>query len=428
MFTKLLATATVISIAAVSPVFAQSTPSVGKVITRDTPVVRSDLEACTLLRPSASTGRQWHTVAPGETLFGIAQKYYGVFWPYEELRKNNNREFDYYKDVPNGGMTKIGDDYLIRPGQRIPIPPMNAIINIAGPRVPYRPLGQFESAPLSIRGSGTLFPIGVAASICYVNASLLAIPAGPQFKGDVLVDGEGTRAGLRRLCGGDADVATASDRFTEAETRALCPTGTALLEFTVARDAVVVVISRKNAMAKGQERLSVKSADICRVFEANDLRAQRHIPTLNSGTARFFGRELCKDEGLLDRLDGNADPSVHRSEDYEKVAATISADAIAIGIVGFAFYARYAAELTLLAPDGVEPSAKNVNLGLYPLTRSLFLYATPNSIAKPHVFNWVNFTVSGMATMLEKIAFFPVAETVREASEALLRKVPQSGR
>src|SRR5262249_47833022 len=153
----------------------------------------------------------------------------------------------------------------------------------------------------------------------------------------------------------------------------------------------------------------------------------RYLQTLESGTAQVFGK-FCGVQDLLDQATpanvdyGNGN---NRTEDYDAIARRVVDDPIGIAVIPFAFYEKYAAGLVVLAPDGARPSFQTVNNKSYPLSRDLFLYSTVAILARPEVFNLINFAVASTNTMLEDIHYFPATIRMRRDSEDLLRRVPR---
>jgi ABC-type phosphate transport system substrate-binding protein len=405
------------------PAKGQPDMPVGTYVGPNVPLAPRDLDPCVLMRPLGATGvmGSFHTVSSGESLTSIALKYYGASWAIEALRENNNRLLSY--SGHDSGMQIIGDDYMIHPNQRIPLLATGTVTIEALAKVPYRPLGGARTEPLVISGSGTLYPVAIAISTCYSNAGRVSIPGVPDYQGTILVQGEGTFYGMRRFCGGDAHIVTASDRIPLQDWRdAGCPVDGQIIEFVVARDAVVVVASRKNANLSnvGRSRAMGRS-DICNLFRNGGPNINLYLPTTDSGTSRFVGRELCGDPNLL----ASADAKV-RTEAYDTLATDVAGDPQGIAVVGYAFYMNHANELVMLAPDGIDVDFDTIRNGKYPLVRDLYLYSSPAILARPEVFDWMNFAVASVSTTLERIAYFPVVAAGRRQSEALLRKVPAS--
>ncbi len=98
------------------------------------------------------------------------------------------------------------------------------------------------------------------------------------------------------------------------------------------------------------------------------------------------------------------------SEDDAKLADAISGNPYAIGFFGYAYYQAGADELRVLAVDGVEPTADDVESGDYGLSRPLFLYSSPEIMRqKPQVAEFINFYLSHVTDEIENVGYFPLS-------------------
>jgi phosphate transport system substrate-binding protein len=258
-----------------------------------------------------------------------------------------------------------------------------------------------------------------------VHARLVGIQGVPQFRGELRIEGQGTFAGVRQFCGNEAQIVTASDQLHRQEwTGAGCAASLDIREFKIAQDAVVIVANRRNpAFPNATASQSMSRTDICNLFRPGAPPTwKRYLPTPDSGTGRFISRKLCGNDDLLAGAD-----AVQRTEDYGWLAQAIGRDPAGVGVLPYDIYAKFSGDLMILMPDGVEPSFENIRLGRYPLVRDLYVYSSMDLLrSRPDVFNWVNFAVSSVATMLEATKFFPVSSGVRRASEGILHSVPSS--
>jgi len=96
------------------------------------------------------------------------------------------------------------------------------------------------------------------------------------------------------------------------------------------------------------------------------------------------------------------------SEDDMDLVDGIAANPNAIGFFGYAYYQDNADELTLLAVEGVQPTAQTAATGQYPMTRPLYLYAAAETLAdKPQLAAFVNYYLTGVNDQISGVGYFP---------------------
>ena len=73
--------------------------------------------------------------------------------------------------------------------------------------------------------------------------------------------------------------------------------------------------------------------------------------------------------------------------------------------------------LNILAIDGVEASAENVDNASYPLARPLFVYSTSSiMIEKPQVADFLNFYLTYVNEEIEDVGYFPASSEALDQS------------
>jgi ABC-type phosphate transport system substrate-binding protein len=229
-----------------------------------------------------------------------------------------------------------------------------------------------QDSNFNLPGSGTVYPLLLTAVRCYVWADVFGPVAAYKGQNTILVSGCGTDCGRSLYCNRAVDIFTASDYLSET-----C-NSRSTVEFPIAKDAVVLVINRNHPYIEIRgSTVNLPAGQACTLLESENpfpsvsFRANRYLPTLNSGTARFVGRRLCGDETAL--LSLKVSPQDRRTEDYETGAASISNDPIGVGILPFRFYSRHRDRLVAIGiddisvekrdQDGIKPNVDKIKPG-----------------------------------------------------------------
>jgi phosphate transport system substrate-binding protein len=105
------------------------------------------------------------------------------------------------------------------------------------------------------------------------------------------------------------------------------------------------------------------------------------------------------------------------SEDDNVLVQGVEGSPFAIGYFGYAYYQENADRLTVLAVDGVAPSAETVDGGTYSLARPLFLYTTAEILQeKPQVAAFIYFYLTRVNEVIDEVGYFPAAQDALDAS------------
>ena len=142
---------------------------------------------------------------------------------------------------------------------------------------------------------------------------------------------------------------------------------------------------------------------------------QRFIPGTDSGTFDYFAEEV---------FENNAEPllaasNLQLSEDDNILVQGIKGSPYAIGFFGYAYYAENEDALHILAIEGVEATAANVDNGTYPLARPLFIYSDAKIMReKPQVAAFIDFYLSYVNEEVVGVGYFPANEDVIQKGRA----------
>jgi phosphate transport system permease protein len=105
------------------------------------------------------------------------------------------------------------------------------------------------------------------------------------------------------------------------------------------------------------------------------------------------------------------------SEDDNDLVNGIQGNPNAVGFFGYAYYQKNSDQLKTVAIEGVTPSQETANDGSYHYARPLFIYAAAETIQKkPDVSAFVNYYLTHLDEVIEKVGYFPSTE--QELSEA----------
>ena len=261
------------------------------------------------------------------------------------------------------------------------------------------------SGSLNIKGSDTMVNLTQAWAETYMKAHSSA---------DIAVTGGGSGTGIAALINHSTDLAMASRDVKDSEKTDIEKGGSALKEFTAARDAVVVGVNPANPV----KSLTIDQlADIytAKVTDWSQVGGKPgKIVALSrdrsSGTHVFF------QEHVVQRLGKDKEaqyaPSILLLPSSKAIVDEVAKNPNAIGYFGLGYQdpAKTTA-LEVAAKKGdkaVSPSSETVLSGAYPISRPLHFYVAgePTGLAK----EFLDFTLSADGQKLvEEQGFVPVS-------------------
>lgn len=255
------------------------------------------------------------------------------------------------------------------------------------------------------KGSDTLVNLALAWAEAYM-------PAHPEIS--ISVTGGGTGTGIAALLNGTVDIANASRQIKAEEYTAAQAAGIFPVEFTVARDAIAVVVNRANPITQLtlQQISDIYTGKITNWRQVGGL--DRPIVLLsresNSGTYVYFLEQVIR---LGKKSDLLFSPDTLLMPSSEGISAEVRQNPNAIGYDGLGYVTADQKMIALARdPHGpyVLPAIATVNDGSYPVSRPLYMYIAgePAGTIRAYL-DWV---LGDGQELVSKLGFVPL-ETYR---------------
>src|SRR3990172_398477 len=289
------------------------------------------------------------------------------------------------------------------------------------------PMAMYEPAAVTgdiiAAGSSTVFPLSEAVAELFRDEG---------YGGNLTIDSIGSGAGLESFCKtGETDIANTSRAIKDSEVESCRAIGREPLAIRVGTEGLAVVVNTQNDFLTEitQEQLAMAFstaetwADVDAAWPNEPI--LRFSPGTDSGTFDYF-IEVVMDPMYV--VDATADAgkgeeallnasNLQLSEDDNVLVQGVEGSPFAIGYFDYAYYQENADRLTVLAVDGVTPSAETVDSGQYPLARPLFLYTTAEIMQeKPQVAAFVYFYLTRVNEVIDEVGYFPAAQDALDAS------------
>jgi len=231
----------------------------------------------------------------------------------------------------------------------------------------------------------------------------------------ISVTGGGSGTGIAALINGTVDIANASREIKPEEVERARANGVTPVEFTVARDAIAIVVHPSNPVD------SLTLEQISRIYTGRITNwrevggEDRPIVLLsresNSGTYVYFLENVVRmgnpnDESLFS-------PDTLLMPSSEGISAEVRQNPNAIGYDGLGYVTPDQKVLAVTAREDdapVIPSVETVNQGIYPISRPLYMYTVgePQSVIKDYI-EWVR---TGGQKRVAELGFVPLRERV----------------
>ncbi len=267
------------------------------------------------------------------------------------------------------------------------------------------------SGDIVTAGSSTVFPLSERMAERFQDEG---------YDGNITIDSIGSGAGFERFCvAGETDISNASRPIKDSEIESCQAIGRDPIEFRVGTDALAVVVSAENDFVT-----DVTMDQLAQIFSTAETWADvdsswpaepilRYIPGTDSGTFDYFVEEVFdEDQGPI-----LAASDLELSEDDNVLVQGVLGSPYAVGFFGYAYYSENADALNILAIDGVEASAENVDNASYPLARPLFIYSTAGIMQeKPQVADFINFYLTYVNEEVEDVGYFAASDAALQQS------------
>lgn len=258
------------------------------------------------------------------------------------------------------------------------------------------------SAVIENKGSDTLVNLALAWAEAYRRLA-------PDVR--ISVTGGGTGTGIAAMINGTVHIANASREMKGEERSAAQANGINPVEFTVARDAIAVVVNPKNPIT----RLTLQNlSDIYtgKITNWNSVGGEdRPIVLLsresNSGTYVYFLERVIRLNDKKSALLFSAETLLMPSS--EGISSEIRQNPNAIGYDGLG-YVTSDMKMIAVAKDVntpyVLPAIETVNDGTYPISRSLYMYTAGQPDGK--MAEYINWIFTEGQSQVAKLGFVPV--------------------
>jgi phosphate transport system substrate-binding protein len=211
------------------------------------------------------------------------------------------------------------------------------------------------------------------------------------------VTGGGSGTGIAALINGTVDIANASRAMKTEEVQQAVANGITPVEFTVARDAIAVVVNPENPVRRLtlQQISDIYSGKINNWLQVggDDRPIVRLSRETNSGTHVYFLETVL-------RLGDKTNPTLFSTDTLllpssEGIISEVELNPNAIGYDGLGYIPPdLMGSVIAVARDGsgpfVTPSIASVNDGSYPVARDLYMYTAgePAGAIKDYI-NWI---------------------------------------
>lgn len=267
-------------------------------------------------------------------------------------------------------------------------------------------LGKLKGS-VTADGSSTVGPYTTAAAELFARAGASGVK--------VTVGISGTGGGFQRFCKGEIDLSDASRPIKTSEAQECIKNGIGYRRaFTVANDALTVVVNQQNTWAKclSVDELKKIWQPGSKVDSWKDVRAgfpdvplKLFGPGTDSGTFDYF-TEVVNGKARASRTDYQA------SEDDNVLVQGVSGERGGMGYFGYSYYAENQSRLNAVEVRNpktgqcVAPSAKAAQSGQYkPLARPLFVYAKAASFKRPEVQAFLDFIFDNEVAIAKRAGF-----------------------
>lgn len=259
---------------------------------------------------------------------------------------------------------------------------------------------------VKVDGSSTVAPLSTAAAELFAEQ---------QAKVRVTVGTSGTGGGFEKFCNGETDISNASRPIKDEEKTACQGKGIAYEEFSVANDALTVVVHKDNTWASclTVEQLKKMWEPGSKVNNWNQIDPKFPNEPLKlfgagtgSGTFDYF-------TDVINGEEGKSRTDYSPSEDDNVTVQGVAGSKGGLGYFGFSYFEENADKLKAVQIDGgdgcVAPSVQAAQDGTYkPLSRPLFIYPNAASLKRPEVQAFVEYYVANHKQIAEDAKFIPL--------------------
>jgi phosphate transport system substrate-binding protein len=262
------------------------------------------------------------------------------------------------------------------------------------------------SGKVKVDGSSTVAPLSTAAAEFFAEE---------QPKIQVTVGISGTGGGFEKFCNGEIDISDASRPIKDEEKAACDKKGIVFDEFTVANDALTVVVNKD---ADWVDCLTVPQ--LKKIWEPKSkVKNWNEIdPTFPDEPLKLFGAGTHSGTfdyftGAINGEEGASRTDYRPTEDDNVTVRGVAGSKGGLGYFGFSYFEENQDKLKALKIDGgdgcVAPGVESAQDGTYrPLARPLFIYPTAKSLKRPEVEAYVEYYVENNEAIAIGAKFIPL--------------------
>lgn len=247
-----------------------------------------------------------------------------------------------------------------------------------------------------LKGSDTVLPLAQKEAETYSKKNA---------KSSISVTGGGSGVGISALVDGSTDIAMASRKIKLDEKMKLQEAGRPVVEKTIARDALAIIVNPKNNVSQltRQQLEDIFTGKITNWKQVGgaDLKIVVYSRETSSGTYEFFKESILKHKNYMS--------SVLSMPATGAIIQSVGQTPGAIGYVGLA-YLTPSVKALKVSYDGktyVEPSYTNAKNGTYPVVRPLYFYYVKSNESKVKPFVDYVMTAEGQG-IVKKVGYIDV--------------------
>ncbi|MEM9271459.1 MAG: substrate-binding domain-containing protein [Cyanobacteria bacterium P01_F01_bin.143] len=209
---------------------------------------------------------------------------------------------------------------------------------------------------------------------------------------------------------GKFDVITVTRPMSDQELATCQANNRQPLDFAIAKDALVVVVHRQDNFIK-----NLTLPRLTQLFQAEkwsdvnstwpDESIERFLITPETLLFDLFPEKFSREEPIINPLNSNF------YKFYQPLTQELSATRYGFGYINYPSYQFNAKSFRAVPVEGQIASAETVQTGVYPFSRSLFLYTDLNQLQqKPQVSAFINFYLTNVDQEIEKAGYLPLGE------------------
>lgn len=257
---------------------------------------------------------------------------------------------------------------------------------------------------LNIAGTKSIFPLNQSIYDRFISLG---------YSGIINFSTIGTNKSIKLFCqSGKFDLLTLARPMTETEIASCQANQIEPLDFLIAKDAIVIVVSRQNEFLN-----KVSMSTLSNIFtkkkwsEVNPKFPDKSIERLPIGPGASFDLVVDKVlQGDSSVLLNAPNTSLYWYE--EPMIQQLSTNIYGIGFLSNSKFKQAANSLKSIVIDGTTPKSISIDLAdkTYPLERSLYIYVNQKQLQqKPQLSSFVNFYLTHVNEEIEDTGLFPIS-------------------